>query len=694
MMNAPLSAAELGKRLDYLLGPVLSSRRTAAPLAQALSTLDRRQQDFVLHWVEVIDRSNYELAYQFAAAAPAALGRLDPASAEAWIIHAMDAYDRDGLFRGSEVFRQSALFRQQAEDSHAATFAEYAPVLELFVCGLAGRRLKLETADEAKTDTETLFLPPRIALFPDKADNCAVYRILVVLLWAQGRYGSWQVDLNAACAAWPDPVRAAALLAHFEGLRLEARIAGLFPGIARTMARLRNSPEDPRCAGLAAAGATVGDSLALLERLYEFLDPPELPWQFSLHAGANDVRAARLARERSELATALAALMQQQQAPESAVAAPEGRFSIETGESPGTDDNPEFELRLDGKAVTQPERLTRLIDSILQDLGEIPDEYLQVAGEGRETAGGAESGTDGTPDSAGHELGAHHYDEWDYKRRHYRKNWCVLREIDVEPVDDGFVDATLARYRPQIAQLKRTFEMLRGEDRLLKRQPAGDDVDFDALVDGYADLKSGMELPERLMTRRHKAERNLAVLFMVDMSGSTKGWVNDAERESLVMLCEALEVLGDRYAIYGFSGVTRKRCEIYRIKRFDEACDDTVRRRIAGITPRDYTRMGAAIRHLTTLLNAVDARSKLLVTLSDGKPDDYSDHYRGKYGIEDTRQALIEAHHAGIKPFCITIDHQARDYLPHLYGPVNWTLVDNVTNLPFRVSDIYRKLTR
>jgi nitric oxide reductase NorD protein len=101
-MNAPLSAAELGKRLDYLLGPVLSSRRTATPLAQALAALDRRQQDFVLHWVEVIDRSNYELAYQFAAAAPAALDHLGAASAEAWVIHAMDAYDREGLFRGSE----------------------------------------------------------------------------------------------------------------------------------------------------------------------------------------------------------------------------------------------------------------------------------------------------------------------------------------------------------------------------------------------------------------------------------------------------------------------------------------------------------------------------------------------------------------------------------------------------------------
>lgn len=235
--------------------------------------------------------------------------------------------------------------------------------------------------------------------------------------------------------------------------------------------------------------------------------------------------------------------------------------------------------------------------------------------------------------------------------------------------------------------------MLRGEDRLMKRMKHGDDIDLDAVIAGYADMRAGSELTERLFTRRHKAERNLAVMFMVDMSGSTKGWINEAERESLVLLAEALEILGDRYAIYGFSGMTRKRCEIFRIKRFDEPYSDKVRQRITGITPQDYTRMGAAIRHLTGLLENVDARTKLLITLSDGKPDDYSDHYRGDYGIEDTRQALIEAHRAGVKPFCITIDHEARDYLPHMYGSVNWTLVDDVSRLPLKVTDIYRRLT-
>ena len=107
----------------------------------------------------------------------------------------------------------------------------------------------------------------------------------------------------------------------------------------------------------------------------------------------------------------------------------------------------------------------------------------------------------------------------------------------------------------------------------------------------------------------HRAERNIAVMFMVDMSGSTKGWINEAEREALVLLCEALETLGDRYAIYGFSGITRKRCELFRIKRFDEPYDERCRRASAASAPQDYTRMGFAIRHLSKLLNGVEART-------------------------------------------------------------------------------------
>ncbi|MCW8826075.1 MAG: VWA domain-containing protein, partial [Gammaproteobacteria bacterium] len=220
----------------------------------------------------------------------------------------------------------------------------------------------------------------------------------------------------------------------------------------------------------------------------------------------------------------------------------------------------------------------------------------------------------------------------------------------------------------------------------------GDGIDMEALVEALSDRHRGEEMSDRLFTRMHLSERNIAVIFMVDMSGSTKGWINDAERESLLLLCEALESLGDRYAIYGFSGTSRKRCEIYTIKEFEDPYSDEVRGRISGIRPKDYTRMGFAIRHLTTKLQQIDAKTRMLITISDGKPDDYMD-YHGEYGIEDTRRALIEARQSGIHPYCITIDETAQEYLPHLYGPAAYTVIDDVARLPFKVSDIYRRLT-
>ena len=692
----PLTAAELDKRLDYLLNPVLSSRRSAAPLAQALATLSRALQDFTLHWVEVIARTNYEMAYQFAAAAPAALATLDANTAEVWIIQAMDSYDREGLHHGSQVFRDFSGFAAGAGSRHAVRFEDVAPVLDLFVCGLSGRRMKIDTAPIAWTDTNTLYLPPRMALGADRAQNFLIYKMIITLLWAQSRHGTYTANIDAAVEHHTDPARALEWLNFLETVRLKAQIARVLPGLARDLTGLRGdtSDSDARYAPLREANASVQDSISLLNTLRLTGDVPRHAWMGILRpADAAAARAARLAREKSELQAALAALLDEQSNPTgeklgNAESAANFEVNVKTKAAGESDNELEFELHLGGEPIAPPDHVRNLLHSIIQDLGEIPDDYLTPADNNANQVDAEDAhNSDGRDDQA-----AFYYNEWDYQRRHYRKDWCMLRERDAPPGDGDFVSATLKKFAPQVTQLRRSFAMLRGEDRLLKRMKHGDDIDLNAVISAYADMRSGRELSDRLFTKRHKAERNLAVMFMVDMSGSTKGWINDAEREALVLLSEALEALGDRYAIYGFSGITRKRCEIFRVKRFDEPYSEIVQQRIAGVLPQDYTRMGVAIRHLTALLQAVDARTKLLITLSDGKPDDYSDNYRGEYGIEDTRQALLEAHRAGIKPFCITIDHQARDYLPHMYGAVNWTLVDEVSHLPLKVADIYRRL--
>ncbi|MBE0614738.1 MAG: nitric oxide reductase activation protein [Burkholderiales bacterium] len=692
MNESRYSQSELEEKLDDILCAALSSRRSAAAVAAGIAPLSRAQQEFVLDWAQVAAQNAAELGYQFSAQAPQALTLFGRSGAEKWLLRALDAYDKEGLYPACAALKDLNGFKRASDAAgEGVALAEVKRVLELFLLGLAGRRLQLEAAEDTWTDTETIFLPVRIAHYPERARNFRLYKAIAVHHWAQARYGTFNLDLPAVLAGYAAPERALAWLNLLEAIRLENQSGRAFPGFSALFAGLRPALSASLAAAreqLSCAGASIADSVRLLREHYPLALPEPFPYMGSLRPErAAEVRGERIAKERRALYTELTQLR---------LAAQAERRDPQTGE-PDLDvessfETLDFELQIDGEAVAPPEEVARLMRSIIQDFGEIPEEYLLASGPGAYAADSLpeeESGGSGETRASGGRL----YDEWDFRRRDYRKDWCVLFESEVPQGDAAYVAAVRARYAGQITQLRRRFEALRGEDRLMRRQQEGDDIDFDAVVEAYAERKSGIEPSERLFVQRRRSDRNIAVMFMVDMSGSTKGWINACEREALVLLCEALEALGDRYAIYGFSGWTRKRCEIYRIKTFGESYGDAVRCRIAGVEPRDYTRMGVAIRHLTGILNEVDAKTRILFTLSDGKPDDFHDGYRGDYGIEDTRQALIEARQSGIHPFCVTIDEEARDYLPHMYGPASWVLIDDAGQLPLKTAEVYRRLT-
>ncbi len=693
---APLTAAELEEWLDKELDAAPSSHRTTRAPALALASLTRAKQDFARHWIEVIAKTNPELAFHFASHVTNALQQMPTEDTKTWIIQAMDVYDKMGLYPAVAILTDIATFAKGSENkSRSAALKEIGPVLELFLQALSGRKLKLEPNERAYTDTTTVYLPATLGSLPSRVDNIRLYKIMAAHLWAQTWFGTFQGTdpqrLVRHCQKFPDPEYARGLFYALETIRLDACLARELPGLYRELRALQTASQKSSRWALYAArletrDATVDDTYETLDALYgEPLPKPHI-YQGALNGEAVAVAISeRLDQERAALQAALKHLLTDKESK----APPEGghRFSLQAGQ----ESERAMVLMLDGHPLVPPPDVRTLMHSIAQDFGGIPDEYLVAAGDEAYVPE-----VDKKPEDAWkgayHEDGAYLYNEWDHRRQHYRKEWCVLRELDVHPVHEPFVADTLRKYKGLAARLRKTFEALRGENAVQRRQKHGDEIDFDALIDAFADLHCGHELSDRLFTRNRRFARNIAVMFMVDMSGSTKGWINDAERESLVLLCEALEILGDRYAIYGFSGITRQRCEMYRVKQFDEPYNETVRGRITGIKPQDYTRMGVAIRHLCRLLNDVEARTKLLITLSDGKPDDY-DGYRGEYGIEDTRQALLEAKRDGIHAFCITIDTDARDYLPHMYGAANYALIDDVRKLPLKISDIYRHLT-
>ncbi len=684
-----LFSDELEQRLDELLF-ASPSHRSAKNIADGLERLARDDQERVLHWVGVAAQSYAEIGYLVASLAPRALQRLDAAGFEAWVLAGLDTYDRGGGQLAMALLRDLDGFCAAREHVPAAArLAEIEARLSRFLQGLSGRALALSPGTFAHTDTETVFLPAQLAALPSASDNRRLYKATAALLWAQtrhGTFGSATVDIEAALARWPDRQRAQRWFAVLEAIRLEAAIGAELPGLAAEIAALRG----PWPESLAEAVRRLGRPDAAVSRTLTFLEecmageaePPPLP-----HAGAIDldaalrVRAARIAREAETVRRALSTLKGfggRQGAGETAPA-----VNVDGGK-------PEFSL--DGEALALPPEAQAAAQSLLQDLGEVPPECLVPAGPGAWQPTEREGGEGSEDALTSHREPHRRYDEWDYRRRAYRRGWCHLFEVDLAPGDADYVAKVSLRNTAAIRQIRRRFELLRGETRLLGRQPEGEEIDVDALVDAAGDRRAGAEPSARLYARRIRSERSLAAMFMVDMSGSTKGWVNDAERESLVMLCEALETLGDAYAIYGFSGWTHTRCDIYPVKRFDERYDAIVRGRIAAVEAKDYTRMGVAIRHLTQLLEAQPARHKLLVTLSDGRPDDFGDEYRGHYGIEDTRRALQEAHVRGVRSFCVTIDRHGADYLPRLYGPARYIVLDDVKKLPLKVADIYRRL--
>ncbi|BAO28782.1 nitric oxide reductase activation protein NorD [Sulfuritalea hydrogenivorans] len=687
MSERKLFAHELEARLDELL--LLSLRqRSAAEPAALLEALPRETQDRVLHWAGVAAQTSDDLGWLIASLAAERASGLG-AQLDDWVRAGLDAYDRSGLAATRKALNEFAE-THAARVRHSQEGIDFATVegrLSRFLQALDGRALKLASGPKAWTDSETLWLPERLDVAPDVVGNQRLYKVMAALLWAQTRFGSFNIDPEPELELWPDRERGLRWFAVFEAMRLEACIGVELPGLARDIALLRGPWPGKLAAvaeSLARPRATAADSLACMAELRRVGagDTPIIP-----HIGVMDpvaarrVRAARIARELAVVRRAL-----------NVIAA--------TDTKPGAAENSDYpplaaegELQVpDPQAdlLALPPAAREAAKSLMQDLGELPPEALHAAGPGawQPVDGGDESMTPGVttqPDAF--------YDEWDYRRGSWRHGWCHLYEMTAPVGRHEWVDEVRTRHAHLIRSIRRRFEALRGEDKPQKRQFDGEEIDLDAQVDARADRMSGAEPSPRLFIHRRRIERSLAVMFMVDMSGSTKGWVNDAERESLVLLCEAIEALGDSYAIYGFSGWTRTHCDIYPVKRFADRYDAATRQRIAGIEARDYTRMGVAVRHLSGLLMRQNTRHKLLVTLSDGRPDDYGDEYRGRYGIEDTRRALLEAREKGIRSYCVTIDRHGADYLPQLYGPAHYSVIDDAKKLPQKIAEIYRKLT-
>ncbi|HSP00644.1 MAG TPA: VWA domain-containing protein [Thioalkalivibrio sp.] len=294
------------------------------------------------------------------------------------------------------------------------------------------------------------------------------------------------------------------------------------------------------------------------------------------------------------------------------------------------------------------------------------------------------------------------YPEWDYREQRYLSDWARVHEKRLEESEPERAEALLAENAPMLKRLRRALEMQRpSRVAPLRKQLDGDELDLEAVTGFIADKKAGLSPKPFIYRRRTVQHRDTAVLLLADMSTSImarhpsgQGKVVDRLRAGLMVFAEAIESVGDPYAICGFASRHHDNVSFYVLKDFHEHTGPEVRARMAAVSGRLASRMGAAIRHGIKRFEQADAHHRLLLILSDGRPADYDDGGDSRYLHEDTRMAMKEAVDAGVHPFCITLDTSGADYLPAIFGPGHYLVLDNVDDLPRRLPEIYLRLRR
>ena len=337
------------------------------------------------------------------------------------------------------------------------------------------------------------------------------------------------------------------------------------------------------------------------------------------------------------------------------------------------------------------------------------------------------------------------YDEWDHIIGDYRRAWCRLTETILDDAGVAFVEETRQRHAELFVQVSRQFQLLKPDTfQHVKRLIDGEEIDLDSAIEAFVDRRASHTIPEKVYRRRQRRERSVAAVFLLDMSASTddvvkepanastptpqasapprlydfSGFVQDdhyytlpprapvtspprrriidVEKEALVLMAEALEGLGDAYAVYGFSGYGRDQVDFFVIKEFMERYEARVQGRIAAIKPHRSTRMGPAIRHAIHKFASQEARVKLLLLLSDGYPQDFDygkDRKSKEYGIQDTMMALHETRLQGIQTFCLTVDPAGHDYLRAMCPDRQYLVLEDMASLPKELPKVYRSLT-
>lgn len=289
------------------------------------------------------------------------------------------------------------------------------------------------------------------------------------------------------------------------------------------------------------------------------------------------------------------------------------------------------------------------------------------------------------------------YPEWDHSKQAYRQNFCKVYPVHQLQTDSKWTKDTLAAHTGVLTLLRKSLASIHNKWQQQRRQQQGAEFDIDAVTDLMVDKHSGTTPSDKIYLSEKKAEKDLSILLLLDISLSADGYADgnrviDVEKQVSLLFGEVLNEYGVDFAIAGFCSHTRNNSTFLHIKSFDEAWS-TARHRVGAVQPRGYTRIGAAIRHAGALLSGRQTAAKWVILISDGKPNDY-DKYEGRYGINDVRQALRELHVQHIGTYALAIEAQAKYYLPRMFGTDHYQILTSPSGLLLSMGALFDRIRR
>ena len=655
-----MSTTELLIRLELVMG-----QGADLPLMQystEMAKLSHPLQLYIFSQVSVLSDLSYSHACEFLHIASTALTQMEQKQYERWI-----SGIKQHLYNGEDDLARERIHNYveytNDGDDKTAYLSDIRYTLEKLVFSISKNELPILEADMSGdgdlvcyTNNEGLYLPVSISHFKSEEDNIRLYKVLTFQL-----LGQIQCQSERALAALNEGIRYhgdvyLSLFSTIETLRIDQHIKATYPGLWRDIEIIHQQADIdyPTHFFDGTSTKSVEASLHMTSSLFESdYVLPKLIYQSRFRL---DIMAAVHAKKSRRAPLFLNPTHDVDEK------------LLDTTGDPNTADRGYLRSLENSKG-----------DNILTSPppGWIPDS----------------NANDEEQDVTRHlEKGVHYYKEWDTSLKKYRKDWCRLKEIvDEETVDEVEMQETEAMRHAE-HRIRKTFDLLVNNQKFMRAQSDGDEIDIDAWVSARSNKGKNVDDYQNLYIRNNTHNRDVAVMFAVDLSGSTAGWKNTMIKQSTWLLCKTLARLGDQYAVYGFSGSGRNNCQIFPVKRFDESYNKTVKSRIFSMRPQQYTRMGVAIRHLSKLLGKTTAKTRILFVLTDGRPDDL-DSYRGQYGVEDTRLALNEAKALTLKPFVLTFDKEGMDYLPYMLGSKRYQLITDISQLPIQISTIYKQLT-